>query len=616
VYLRKFPLKKIKGRRTWRRLLHVFILLAIGVIFTILITVVQPFYTFNLWFADQFLETENPSKNIVIAGIDDYSLETYGKWSEWPRELHAAAIENLAAAGATVIGYDIVFADESPDDADFAAALADAGNVVLAAAGSDRLQNQDGFVILNRFLTPAETLNQPAGKTGHVNVIPDHDGKVRRIPVVVKGPDGRIYPSLGLAMLFTLFHQEPPASYEVRNQKIQLFGRGIPLDDAYFMRLNYAVTDNSLTTLSYADIISGNFEASLVKNKMVLVGMMATGDLDTWSIPVAAARVPGVLVHAAEIDTILRTKFLTEAGTGITAGIMLLLTAACAGILPLFGTWRWTDVIKTTGFALGLLAVYVFIAALAAGRGYILNVLYPAMTIIIIYVGDTIYMVIREQNDKKFVRDLFGRYVSPEVSRNIIDLAEDGNLTMGGEEKQVTIFFTDIRNFTTISEKMSPADVVKMLNICLPVMINAVTRNGGLVNKFAGDNLMGVWNAPQSQAGHAYLAVKAGWEAQQEMIETGKRESWLAGVHFGVGINTGPAIAGNVGSSGRSEYTVIGDAVNLASRICSVAPGGEILIGPDTYEQIKDKINAEPQPAQMFKGKSMPIVTYRVTGVK
>jgi adenylate cyclase len=614
--LNKFPEKKTRSRRAWRRIVHAAILLGIGGLVTILIMIVQPFYTFNLWFADQFLETEDPSTNIVIAGIDDFSLETYGRWSEWSRELHVAAIENLAAAGATVIGYDIVFADTSPDDTDFAAALADAGNVVLAAAGSDRVPNQDGFVTLNRFLTPAETLGQPAEQVGHVNVIPDHDGKVRRIPVVIKGTDGQTYPSLGLAILFTLFHQEPPASYEQDNHKITLFARDIPLDDAYFMRLNYAVTDNSLTTISYADVISGNYEPSLVKNKIVLVGMMATGDLDTWSIPVAASRVSGVLVHAAEIDTILRAKFLTEAGTGTTAWIMLLLTALCAGILPLFGTWRWTDVIKTTALALGLLAVYIFIAALVAGRGYIMNVLYPAITIFVIYISDTIYMIIREQNDKKFVKELFGRYVSPQVSRNIIDLAENGNLTMGGEEKEVTIFFTDIRNFTTISEKMSPGDVVKMLNICLPVMINAVTSNGGLVNKFAGDNLMGVWNAPQSQAGHAYLAVKAAWEAQQEMKKTGENQPWLECVRFGVGINTGPAIAGNVGSAGRSEYTVIGDAVNLASRICSVAPGGEVLIGPYTYEQIKDNITAEPLPPQMFKGKSMPIVTYRVTGLK
>jgi len=610
------PLNKKWGRRAWRRFFHADILFVVGGLFTLLAALVQPFYTFNLWFADQFLETRNPSQNIVIAGIDDDSLETYGRISEWPRELHAKAVTNLAAAGATAIGYDIVFADAAPGDASFAAALAKAGNVVLAVAGSERVAQANGAVTLNRFLTPAKTLEQPEDRIGHVNVIPDPDGKVRRIPLIVKGTDGQTYPSLSLAVLYALFHKQPPGVYEQKNHGINLLARDIPVDNSYLMRLNFAVADTSLTTISYADIISGNFSAALVKNKIVLVGMTATGDVDEWAIPVSAGKVPGVLIHAAEMDTILRTKFISETGINITVMIIMLLTLVCAIILPLFGTWRWTDVMKASGFIFGLLIVYVLISSLIAGRGIILNVLYPVLTVVAVYFADIIYIVIQEQNDKRFVKELFGRYVSPQVSRNLINLANEGTLAMGGEEREVTIFFTDIRSFTTISEKLSPGEVVKMLNSCLPVMIDSITRNGGLVNKFAGDSLMGVWNAPQSQSGHPYLAVKAAWEAQNEMKKKEVNNALLAGVRFGIGINTGRAIAGNVGSLGRAEYTVIGDAVNLASRICSVAVGGGILIGPDTYEQIKDRINVEAQPPQTFKGKSMPIVTYLVIGLK
>jgi adenylate cyclase len=614
--LKNRPQNKKRGGRARRRLLHAAILFTIGGAVTLIIALIQPFYTFNLWFSDQFIETENPSGNIVIAGIDDASLKVYGKWSEWPRALHAQAINNLVAAGATAIGYDVMFADKSPDDAAFADALNKAGNVVLALAGEDRVPAKNSAVTLRNFLLPAETLQQDSSRIGHVNVIPDPDGKVRRIPLIVKGTDGKTYPSLSLAVLYTLFHKQPPAVYEQSNHKINLLARDIPVDNSYSMRINYAVTDKSITHISYADIISNNFAPALVKNKIVVIGMTATGDIDNWSIPNSAVRVPGVMIHAAALDTILRTRFLTEAGTNITVMIMLLLSVICAALLPLFGTWRWTDVIKATGFAAGMLIVYVITSSVIAGRGYILNVLYPALTIGAVYVGNTIYMVIREQNDKKFIKDLFGRYVSPQVSRTIVDMANNGDLKMGGEEREVTIFFTDIRSFTTLSEKMSPGDVVKMLNIALPVMIDAIIRNGGLVNKFAGDSLMGVWNAPQSQPGHAGLAVKAAWEAQRDMKEAETREPLLNGVKFGIGINTGRAIAGNVGSAGRTEYTVIGDAVNLASRICSVAPGAEILIGQETYEQTRDSLDVEPQPAQMFKGKSQPIVTYRVTGIK
>ncbi|HSW59114.1 MAG TPA: adenylate/guanylate cyclase domain-containing protein, partial [Dehalococcoidales bacterium] len=148
----------------------------------------------------------------------------------------------------------------------------------------------------------------------------------------------------------------------------------------------------------------------------------------------------------------------------------------------------------------------------------------------------------------------------------------------------------------------------------LPVMIDAIVQNGGLVNKFAGDSLMGVWNAPQTQAEHPRLAVKAGWEAQSKMVELCACNTDLTGVQFGIGINTGKAVAGNLGSSGRVEYTVIGDAVNLASRICGSTPGREIMIGPETYRQTQDFLEVEALPPQLFKGKSQPIVVYRVKG--
>jgi adenylate cyclase len=608
--------KKKWGRRKWRCLLHGLILFAIGGLFTLVIALVQPFYTFNLWFSDQFLKTESPSGNIVIAGIDDKSLKTYGKWSEWPRDLHARAINNLSAAGATAIGYDVVFTDASPGDSALAAALEKAGNVVLAVAGTDRVPAKDLPVTLNEFLVPVKTLGQASAGVGHVNIVPDKDGKVRRIPLIVKGTGGETYPSLSLAVLYTLFHQPQPGSYQQTGHKINLLMRDVPVDDSYFMRLNYAVADNSLTYVSYADIISNNFTPSLVKNKVVLVGMAATGDLDTWSIPGSAVRVPGVLVHAASIDTILRARFLTEAGMNVTVLTMLLLTTICAVVLPWFGTWRWTDIIKGAGLAVGLLVIYVVVSSVTAGRGYIINILYPVQTLALVYFGNVVYTVLREQSDKKLVKELFGRYVSPQISREILNMADMGELKLGGEDREVTILFADIRSFTTLSEKMSPGDVVKMLNTCLPVMIDAIVRNGGLVNKFAGDNLMGVWNAPQSQPGHPAMAVKAAWEAQRKMEELGHSEPLLDGVRFGVGINTGMAVAGNVGSLGRAEYTVIGDAVNLASRICSVAPGGEILIGPVTYLQSVNVLDVEAQPPQMFKGKSQPIVVYRVKGIK
>jgi adenylate cyclase len=180
----------------------------------------------------------------------------------------------------------------------------------------------------------------------------------------------------------------------------------------------------------------------------------------------------------------------------------------------------------------------------------------------------------------------------------------------------VSVFFADIRGFTRISEQLSPEAVMQMLNTYLSAVADAVVQHDGIVNKFVGDNIMAVWNAPQSQPDHALLAVKAAWEAQQKLAELRQRDNRPLPVQFGIGINTGVAVAGNVGSAGRSEYTVIGDSINTASRICSATPGNEVWIGPETYNQTKDYIETEKLEPQSVKGKAAPITLYRVTALR
>lgn len=604
------------NKRNKRRALHAGTLIAAGGLFILVIALVQPFYTFNLWFSDRFVSTGQVSPNIVVAGIDDASLAKYGKWSEWPRSLHAQAVNNLEAAGASVIGYDVIFADTSNDDQAFTESLQKAGNVVLAGAGTTRLALKNAPATYQQFLLPDAALYQASGKVGHVNIVPDPDGKVRRIPLIVRQEAGNTYPSLSIAAMYTLFHKTLPVNYPLVNDKVNLLSRDIPVDSSYFMRLNYSVIDNKPTFISYGDIIGNNFDPALVKNKIVFIGLTATGDTDQFSVPDSSVTIPGVYIHAAAADTILRAQFLTEQPLSATLLIMALLILLCAVMLPVFGTWHWTDILKGTGFIMAVLFIYIVAASLQAGQGYIMNILYPSLLLLELFIADIIFMILQEQSDKKFVKDLFGRYVSPQISKEIVSMANEGGLRLGGEEREVTILFADIRNFTTISEKMTPDGVVKMLNTCLPILIEAIVQNGGLVNKFAGDNLMGVWNAPQSQAEHPKLAVKAALEGQKKMAELGVQNPELSNVLFGIGINTGKTLAGNIGSQGRAEYTVIGDEVNLASRICSVAPGGEIYIGPETFFQTQQYFNVEAQPPQIFKGKSKPIVVYKVLGFK
>jgi len=264
----------------------------------------------------------------------------------------------------------------------------------------------------------------------------------------------------------------------------------------------------------------------------------------------------------------------------------------------------------------GLFVAYLVTGFLAFDKGYILDLFYPLMLLPVLYVSNIVYVVITEQSDRRFVKELFGRYISPQVANEIVSRADSGQLQLGGEQREVSVFFADIRGFTRISEQLSPEAVMQMLNTYLSVIADEVIHHDGIVNKFVGDNIMAVWNAPQSQPNHALLAVKAAWEAQQKLAELRQRDNRPIPVQFGIGINTGIAVAGNVGSAGRSEYTVIGDSINVASRICSATPGNEVWIGPETYNQTKDYVETQQLEPQHVKGKVEAITLYKVTALR
>ena len=604
------PFLSKRSKRQSRRLAHIGIVIAVGCLFTLLAILVQPFTSIGSWLSDQLFVPEPPSPNIVIVGIDDASLETYGRWSEWQRSLHAQAINNLSQAGARVIGLDILFADTSSDDLVLAQAIERAGNVVLPVVGVEPLPSARSEVTFRHFLLPTAPLGQACLSLGHANVVPDGDGVVRRLPLLVKDSSGQTYPAFTLAVLHALFPKPLPQEYLLQDGKVHLLECDIPVDASSRLRINFTDVAESYAALSYGDVIAGSFDPLVVEHKIVLVGMIATGELDTWLTPVSASKLSGVWIHANAMDTILRQRFLMDTDWRVTLMVMLLLVAITGLALPRLKL-KWGGVLVA-----GLLAGYLVSVFLAFDTGYILNVLHPVMLLPLAYVTSVLCMVVAEQSDKRLIKDLFGRYVSPQVATEILELADVGRLELGGEKRTVSVFFADIRGFTQMSEQMSPEDIVDMLNDYLSIIIQRILDNDGMVNKFAGDNVMAVWNAPQFQQDHARLAVKAAWEAQQDIMERQRTDDSLPRVQFGIGINTGEAVAGNMGSSGRAEYTVIGDAVNLASRICGATTGGEVWIGHDTYRQVMDDVEVEELEPRSFKGKAEPVVVYKVVGLR
>jgi adenylate cyclase len=604
------PFLEKVGRRRTRKLVHSGVVVAVGCLFILLAALLQPFTSINSWLSDQLFIPEPPSPNVVIVGIDDATLKTYGKWSEWQRELHAQAIDNLSEAEARVIGFDVLFADTSADDPVLAQAIETAGNVVLPVVGVEPLASNKPEITYERFLLPTEPLKQACTSLGHANMVTDGDGVVRRVSLLVGDSSGRTYPSFALAALHALFLKSLPQEYTVQNNRLHLLDRDIPVDASSCLRINFTSADDSYTTLSYGDVITGNFDPSVVKHKVVLVGMTATGELDTWMTPISTTRMPGVWIHANVIDTILRQRFLVDTGWGTNLMVMLFLVIITGLALPWLKL-RWGGALVSALFVGYLLAVF-----LAFDNGYVMTVLYPLMLLPLAYVTNVLCVVVAEQSDRQLIKDLFGRYVSPQVATEILELDDVGRLELGGEDRTVSVLFADIRGFTEICEHMLPCDIVEMLNNYLPIIVKRILDNDGMVNKFAGDNVMAVWNAPQLQQEHARLAVKAAWETQQEIMKRQQDDPSLPRIQFGIGINTGEALAGNVGSLGRAEYTVIGDAVNMASRICSATPGGEVWIGSETYGLVRDYIKAVELQPQSFKGKAEPVAVYRVEGFR
>jgi adenylate cyclase len=601
-------LKRLTRKRR-RQFRHVLIALGIGVVFALITYFVQPFSSIQYRLSDMLFVPRAPSPNIVIAAIDDETLAQYGRVGEWPRSLHAQAIENLADAKAMAIGYDVLFASETANDSILAQAMEDAGNVVIAIAGEQQISSPNSEMTFKSMTHPAEVLENASAATGQIHVAMGGGGIVRKLPLMVMDAANKSYPALALSVLYTHFGQTLPPAFDVSGGTVQVlddpFSRDVPVDITESMRINYAGPPGTYTTISYADVIQGTFDPELVKFKIVLVGMIATGDLDSFVTPVSPQKMAGVEIHANAIATILDQNYLVEASKRMTLLIVFLMVGILGFSLP-FLNLRWGALLSILLFIGYALAVFF-----SFDYGHILNILYPLMVVPLIYVTVLICRITSVQADRRDTRNIFGKYVSPQVAHEILNLANTDNLKLGGVRREVTVFFSDIRGFTAMSEKMSPEAVVDTLNLYLGIIIDCILANGGMINKFAGDSIMAIWNAPQDQSDHARLAVKAAVEAQQAAakIPVGVDDPK---VQFGIGINTGPALAGSIGSEGRAEYTVIGDTVNLASRICSGTPGGQVWIGAQTYEQVKIVVEAIELQPQSFKGKSEPVTVYQV----
>jgi adenylate cyclase len=449
-------------------------------------------------------------------------------------------------------------------------------------------------------------LSAAGENSGYFNTFPDSDGVIRWSPLLIKFRDN-YYSSLALSLLVQ--YLEWPmlvlnvAEYGVEG--IRLDKIVIPTDESGRLLVNYRGPAKIFPHYSVSDIIKGRISADKLKGKIILVGATATGIYDLRVTPFSAVY-PGVEIHATVIDNILHQNFLIHsAWTKFLDVCMIVFVGLIMGLaIP--------RVKAVAGIALSVSLIGAFVAANAAifiWYAVWMNMIYPVLTMLTIYLVITVYRYVTEEREKKKIRGAFQYYLTASVVNEI--LKDPSKLKLGGDKKHLSVMFSDIRGFTSISEKLSPEELVRLLNEYLTAMTDIVFKYDGLLDKYIGDAIMAVFGAPLDQPDHAFRACRTALEMMSELRRL--REKWAAegrpDVDIGVGINSGDMVVGNMGSEMRFDYTVMGDSVNLASRLegTNKEYGTHIILSEFTYEIVKDDFACRQLDAVRVKGKKLPV---------
>ncbi len=555
-------------------------------------------------------------ERIVIIGIDDKSLAELGQFSLWPRTYYAKLINILAEAEARVIVFDILFSESTPGDEELATSLQKAGNVVLPLVVAPTTKSPPSTMPSSQSspqLRPLAIFEKQALALGHANIIPDVDGLVRRVAVII-GNGNEYEPSLSLVAAAKYLRRPSVIESPPDNDSLAFAGRLIPLISNKEMIINYAGNlpqgeKTTFRTVSFTEVLNSKLDAAIFRDRIVLVGATAIGLADIFGTP-QGQMMHGVGIHASAIRTILTGAFLKPASPWATL-VLILMAALICGLAVLRLRIFWAII-----FTICLSLLYLVLSFSFFDRGIMLNMLYPPLAVAGTFLATNIYNLTRVQAEKAEIISTFGRFTAPPVVDRILASLKDGRVNLGGDVKEITVAFADIRGFSGIAEKMRPEELVAVLNEYLSVIIQTVLKYGGMVNKFGGDSVMAVWNVPLACERHAQLAIEAAISAQYAVQELQNKNPNLLKLEFGIGINTGDAIAGTMGTEVRLEYSVIGDAVNTAARITGAAPGGSVWIGASTYAQAKDYIIAKPLDPMHVKGKDELIQAYEVIDIR
>jgi adenylate cyclase len=618
------------------------------------------------------------SGNVVIVAVDEKSLKEKGRWP-WPRTLMAQLVDRLSEAEAAVIGFDVLFPEKdvyvpfatvknalkekdlsqvdsdslgqwleevSDSDTHFAKSIIDSDRTVLgffvypteeSATDNDAEKLNQNHLNLLDFSqysivqkSPTENpidlrklyavglslpkLMDAANAAGFVTFVPEIDGVIRRVPTVMEYGE-YFFPPLSLQML----QQATQLPLAIRFapfgiESVMLGDTVIPTSEKGDFLVNYYGPAHTFTHYSASDVLTGKVGVDELRGKIVLVGGTAAGTYDIHTSPFGPLY-PGIEVHANVMESVINGEFLMRPDwLFILDLLMILISGIVLGLMALF-----LPAYSMALFLFVSISGYLFADwQLFTQKGLWVHTVYPVLSQVFVYSGIMLYRIIFEEREKRFIQGAFGQYLSPTVVDQLID--DPGMLKLGGERKELTAFFSDLASFTKISEALSPDQLVDLLNKYLTEMTDILLKHNGTVDKFEGDAIVSFFGAPVSFEDHARRSCFAALDMQKRLKELRSEWGKQGGqeLHMRIGLNTGNMVVGNMGSQNRMDYTMMGDAVNLASRLemTNKLYMTATMISEFTYEHVKDDVEVRELDIIRVIGKEQPIKIYELLGRK
>ncbi|MBF0466096.1 MAG: adenylate/guanylate cyclase domain-containing protein [Nitrospirae bacterium] len=593
------------------------------------------------------LKTDDTPKDILIVYVDDKSIKEIGRWP-WKRDVEADLLRNISKDAPKVIAVDVMLSEteNAASDDKLAETIKVAGNVVLATAfitkssdssfaGSSDAPDflwDSAFMEVKtvsninwkKWAIKPEKVLPPIEKfarfssLGHVYTLPDSDGAIRYAILYVNfGTD--CYPHLALQTARIALGLKQKDMILFGGSSIKLGNMYIPIDLSGRVIINYRGIKTNYISVSASDVIRGKIEKGFFNNKIVFIGTSALATYDQ-KVTAVSANSSGVSINANIVENILSTGFLRR-----SPNVIEIIVICIAGIL--FGLISRFRAALSSILALICISVYMFFSFYLLIKSNLwLNITYPVAAMVSLFSLQTIVKFLAEERRGRQIRGIFSRYVSPQIVNVLINNPEGTHL--GGKQQTLTILFTDIVGFTTISEKLTPEEVVQMLNEYFSDMVEIIFKWGGTLNKFIGDAIMCFWGAPVEDNNHAVHAIKCALNmiAKKEEIQVKRLSEGKAPIDIGIGINSGEVLIGNIGAVGKQmDYTIIGDNVNLCSRVEGLTRKFKvhILISENTFKEIRPHIDSgllysvsvKCVGRVAVKGKAQPVSVYDVKGL-